>query len=221
MAERPCPLCQQMRKAKKFKLLYNAPICRKCYYRFANRRQLAYLLDALVLQAFAMLIGFGLAAWFASSGVSPDDADLILAMVGWVALPLVFFLKDGFAGHSLGKLAAGVQVVDRETFEPIGFGRSFLRNLPLIIPIVPLFIAFMLQKGYRWGDGWARSKVIWKRYRSHPVFTGGLACEHCQYDLTGNTTGVCPECGTRVPSYHPTFVPPLAPPTLPGPIPVR
>ncbi len=23
-------------------------------------------------------------------------------------------------------------------------------------------------------------------------------CEHCGYDLTGNTSGVCPECGERI-----------------------
>lgn len=27
---------------------------------------------------------------------------------------------------------------------------------------------------------------------THPV------CRKCEYDLTGNETGVCPECGTRV-----------------------
>ena len=25
------------------------------------------------------------------------------------------------------------------------------------------------------------------------------SCENCGYNLTGNTSGVCPECGTRVP----------------------
>jgi hypothetical protein len=25
------------------------------------------------------------------------------------------------------------------------------------------------------------------------------SCGHCGYDLTGNVSGVCPECGTRVP----------------------
>lgn len=24
------------------------------------------------------------------------------------------------------------------------------------------------------------------------------ACHKCDYNLTGNTTGVCPECGTRI-----------------------
>jgi hypothetical protein len=23
-------------------------------------------------------------------------------------------------------------------------------------------------------------------------------CQHCRYDLTGNTSGTCPECGTRI-----------------------
>lgn len=33
------------------------------------------------------------------------------------------------------------------------------------------------------------------------------ACPTCEYSLTGNTTGVCPECGTRV------WDPPIEPPT--------
>jgi predicted amidophosphoribosyltransferase len=24
-------------------------------------------------------------------------------------------------------------------------------------------------------------------------------CERCEYDLTGNVSGICPECGTAIP----------------------
>src|SRR5215472_14630033 len=28
----------------------------------------------------------------------------------------------------------------------------------------------------------------------------GICCENCSYNLTGNTSGVCPECGTQTPA---------------------
>ena len=33
--------------------------------------------------------------------------------------------------------------------------------------------------------------VVWRRSRSKPA----IACPSCDYNLTGNTTGLCPECG--------------------------
>ena len=36
--------------------------------------------------------------------------------------------------------------------------------------------------------------IIWYRDRRRPK--GG--CHTCDYDLTGNVSGVCPECGTEV-----------------------
>jgi hypothetical protein len=36
-------------------------------------------------------------------------------------------------------------------------------------------------------------------------------CQHCGYDLTGNVSGVCPECGTGITSDHaPSNNPPPA-----------
>ena len=44
--------------------------------------------------------------------------------------------------------------------------------------------------------GWLAWRRIARRFSrlSYP------ACECCEYNLTGNTSGVCPECGTRLPS---------------------
>jgi hypothetical protein len=39
-----------------------------------------------------------------------------------------------------------------------------------MIPFMPLIVAFSLGKGSRIGDGWAHTKVIWKKYASNPVF---------------------------------------------------
>lgn len=39
----------------------------------------------------------------------------------------------------------------------------------------------------------------YKKELKDAAFTGGLICARCHYNLRGNTTGVCPECGTPVP----------------------
>jgi uncharacterized RDD family membrane protein YckC len=82
----------------------------------------------------------------------------------------VFIGKDCFSGQSPGKALMGVQVIDSETGTPSNFWKSFKRNLPLFIPLMFIFIAFSLKKGSRIGDGWAKSKVIWKKYTSNPIF---------------------------------------------------
>lgn len=42
--------------------------------------------------------------------------------------------------------------------------------------------------------GWLALNMWWKENR--PVPPGH--CRNCSYNLTGNTSGVCPECGTEV-----------------------
>jgi hypothetical protein len=200
MPEHACPLCGDPKRMRSAKPLYGVPVCKKCYYRVANRRQLAYVIDWIIFQIIAFFMGAALGALLVAVHMAPDTGDLIITLAAWVVFPLIFFCKDGFIGHSPGKFITGVQAVDPKTFEPIGFGRSFKRNLLLIIPVEPLDGAVMLQQGYRPGDKWAKSKVIWKKYANHPVFTGRLSCERCQYDLTGNISGSCPECGTPLPS---------------------
>lgn len=37
---------------------------------------------------------------------------------------------------------------------------------------------------------WSRHQVRRRRRKGH--------CQRCGYDLTGNTSGVCPECGERI-----------------------
>jgi uncharacterized RDD family membrane protein YckC len=154
---------------KRPKKLYEHTVCSKCVNGFANRRQFAFLIDMVALYAIEVLAVI-VAVMLASdpSGEPLPVAERVIT-VGFVGL---FLLKDGFSGCSLGKKLLGVQVVKRETGAPIGFKESAARNLPLLLPFVPLIVAVQLMKGYRLGDGWSKAKVIWCRYADHPIFTG-------------------------------------------------
>jgi len=199
MDKQLCPLCQKQRPHRKFKPLYGTPVCRKCYYAFTNRRQIAYFID-LVLWRIVMtfiFFGVGVVVGVVAPNFDMSALEIWLTLLGWVMV-FVFVWKDGFAGRSPGKAICGVAVVDDVTYQPIGFASSFKRNLPLIIPLVPLIVAFTLAKGKRLGDGWANSKVIWSKYKEHPVFTAKTYCPKCQYDLRANTSGSCPECGREI-----------------------
>jgi uncharacterized RDD family membrane protein YckC len=180
-------------------------VCPKCRNSFANRRQLAYIIDLVIweLAAILPLYYLGLLPGFAPLGFSipggPEASGLEI-FFSWI-FPLTFYFKDGFKGMSPGKYICGVQVVDVESHQLTGFGRSFKRNLCLILPIAALIVAFLMMKGRRWGDGWARTKVIWRKHAfKAPFDQRGTRCTGCGYDLTGNTSGRCPECFTPVPA---------------------
>jgi uncharacterized RDD family membrane protein YckC len=196
LIKEPCPLCHKQRPRKKFKPLYLTPVCHKCYYKFANRRQIAFVIDVILwrIAMTVLFIALGMVIFAIDPRADVEPWEISLTLLAWLLL-LVFILKDGFAGCSAGKAICGVRVVDRDTHEPVGFGRSFKRNLPTLIPFAPLVLAFTLGKGRRLGDGWANTKVIWSKYRYHPVFNADRYCPRCQYDLRGNTSGACPECG--------------------------
>lgn len=118
-------------------------------------------------------------------------------------------MKDGFNGRSPGRRLCGLQVIDDTTLTPIGIRQSLKRNVFILFGVVPFggFVTFVLviiiitqmAKGYRLFDRYARTRVVWLKYASLPVFGGNkLQCEKCGYDLAGNESGVCPECGTPI-----------------------
>tara|TARA_Y100000589_G_scaffold331941_1_gene388063 strand:+ start:261 stop:920 length:660 start_codon:yes stop_codon:yes gene_type:complete len=201
-------MCEKQANERKARPLYGTKICKKCYYGLTNRRQLAYVIDWFIWMFVASFVTVGLAAFRRSLMTNSPPASvesirtiiaIISLLLSYLIMPMIFGLKDGFSGMSPGKWICGVQVLDAETHLPISFIQALKRNLILIVPLLPLVIAFTLAKGYRLGDKWANTKVVLRSKRNHLVFTGGLSCEDCQYDLTGNVTGNCPECGRQIP----------------------
>lgn len=195
-----CPLCYRSNPIGVFRPLYGAPVCRRCRYGFAGRRHLAFVIDWLLWHV--TLIVAAVVVMLLSALWTPPKAvvETLLVAGVYIVAPMVLFMKDGFRGCSPGKALCGLRVINEATGRPAGFLLSLQRNLVLYVPLMPLVIAFLLTPGHRIGDGWARTRVIQRKHARHPVFTGLPAdhCTRCHYDLTGNTTGVCSECGTRV-----------------------
>ena len=158
----PCPLCGDTQKmGPRARVLYEYWICRRCSNGLVNRRQLAWLLDLVPLWALMFVMAFTVGM---VGGAARADVTGAAAALPWLAYGLWLF-KDGFHGHSFGKALLGLQVVDVDTGEGAGFGASFQRNLPLMIPFAVIFAAFQLSRGTRLGDRWANTRVVWKKYR--------------------------------------------------------
>lgn len=178
--ESQCPLCGRGEKyMRRGKPLYGQKVCKKCYYGFANRRQLAFVVDIVLFRVLGFMLGVVLGIILLMGGVADESLEVMLLPVG-LMLSAMFFCKDGFSGFSPGKAICGVRALDRESGEPIGFGTSLKRNLPLLIPFMPIVVAVQLTKGRRWGDGWARSQVIWIKYANQPVFAVGSPREQVE-----------------------------------------
>ena len=178
--------------------LYGVPICDGCWRSVLTRRFIAFAVDACVFLLIASAM--------------PDAPRLhgILVYAILYGGSMLFAFKDGFGGMSPGKWMLDIQVVDRRTLAPVGFVQSFKRNVCLIAPalvvrflspLIAIYVAYQIQRdGRRLGDGWADTMVIWRRYAHRPPFDNrGAICHQCGYDLTGNVSGVCPECGTGIP----------------------
>lgn len=215
-----CPNCGT--RPATAKQLYGHNVCKKCLYGFANRRQVAWLADAILIGIIGAAVGFGI-----GSAIDATRPDLVDSVVFMVALQLaigllfstIFVLRDGTNGQSLGKMLTGVQVVDARTGQPISFLASFKRNAWYYTGVIPvvggianlvLIIVIIIQmtKGPRLGDRFAGTRVIWKKFATSPVFGGpDTRCRACNYDLTGNISGQCPECGAVVPPQTPLAMP--------------
>ena len=156
-----CPLCGRSGiEWKKAKTLYGQRVCKKCVNSLTTRRQGAYLIDLIAF----WLISTVLWAVILSEQEPNEEAVIFLS---YILMPVIFSFKDGFSGYSLGKRICGVRVIVGNKGTPAGFLDSFVRNVPLLIPLMPLFVATELCKGKRIGDGWANTKVVWEKYKDN------------------------------------------------------
>jgi len=119
----------------------------------------AFLVDALsmsiVLIVPASLASYAL-AWVGGSIKA-------IQIVWWVALGILvigLLLRDGYHGRSPGKRLLGLRLVTPRG-EGCGYGRSLVRNIPLLIPPWNLVEAVMVVSGKRrTGDRIAKTTVM-------------------------------------------------------------
>jgi len=117
----------------------------------------AFLVDALsiavVLVLPASLISYGLTWTAVPKGIQ---------LVWWAALAILMIamlFRDGFRRRSIGKQLLGLRLLTPKG-EGCGYGRSLLRNLPLIIPPWNLIeVALVLAGKARTGDRIAKTTV--------------------------------------------------------------
>lgn len=121
-------------------------------------RVAAFLVDALSLSVLlilpASIISYTL-AWIGGA----IRAIQLVWVVALLILMLGMLLRDGFRGRSIGKQLLGLRIKTPHG-EGCGYGRSIVRNLPLLIPLWNLIEMVMVLAGKaRTGDRIGRTLV--------------------------------------------------------------
>ncbi|MDE0607770.1 MAG: RDD family protein [Acidimicrobiaceae bacterium] len=174
-----------------------------------GRRCFAYVIDFLILFSVGVIAVFSmatldevddqaLAAQICEHYEALDNGDVCVDLDSAVFV----FEADGFntlflltlaiavlnsvvissiTGGSLGKLAAGVRVVDQSTFDKAGFGKQFLRwilliadSFPWFIPVTGLILGLASKGHRRIGDFAAKTLVVDKEYVGVPALVPGV-----------------------------------------------
>lgn len=117
----------------------------------------AFLVDALSI-AILLILPASAVSYAMTWTTTPRGIQL----VWWVALAilmLAMLLRDGFRRRSIGKQLLGLRLLTPKG-EGCGYTRSFLRNLPLVVPGWNVVEVFLVLAGRsRTGDRMARTTV--------------------------------------------------------------
>jgi len=117
----------------------------------------AFLVDALSM-ALVLILPASLISYAMTWTTTPKGIQL----VWWAALGVLMIsmlLRDGFRGRSMGKQLLGLRLLTPHG-EGCGYGRSLVRNLPLLIPPWNLLEVILVLAGKpRTGDRIARTTV--------------------------------------------------------------
>jgi hypothetical protein len=105
------------------------------------------------------------------------------------------------------------QIIQRVNGKSFRHWQVWLTSLACIVAM--FWVNFVIIGGHYplWVEGPAvglvSGGIMWLAHRVHASRAAtylwaelDAACLSCGYDLTGNTSGVCPECGTAIP--HPS-----------------
>lgn len=117
----------------------------------------AFLVDALSI-AIVLVLPASTVSYSMTWTTTPKGIQL----VWWGALAilmLAMLFRDGFRRRSIGKQLLGLRLLTPQG-EGCGYGRSFLRNLPLVIPVWNVLEVILVLLGKRrTGDRIAKTTV--------------------------------------------------------------
>jgi uncharacterized RDD family membrane protein YckC len=120
-------------------------------------RVAAFLVDALIM-AIILILPASAVSYGMTWAASPKG----IQMVWWAALAILMvamLFRDGFRGRSVGKHLLGLRLLTPRG-EGCGYGRSLVRNLPLLLPVWNLLEVILILLGKpRTGDRIARTTV--------------------------------------------------------------
>lgn len=121
-------------------------------------RVAAFLVDALTISLILILPASAVSYSMAWIGGSVK----VIQIVWWVALTILLIailLRDGLRGRSMGKRLLGLRLLTPQG-EGCGYGRSVVRNFPLVVPgWNVLELVLVLGGRPRTGDRMARTTV--------------------------------------------------------------
>lgn len=117
----------------------------------------AFLVDALTMSLILIL-----PASAVSYGMTWTTTPKGIQLVWWAALGILvvaMLLRDGFRGRSIGKQLLGLRLITPRG-EGCGYGRSVVRNVPLIVPFWNFLEVILVLAGKaRTGDRIAKTTV--------------------------------------------------------------
>lgn len=140
--------------------------------------------------------GMGSRRGFLSAGVARfDGPPLDPRMVGW-AHEFVFTYRGPAGGHGDLLSGLGFDYYD-EVIGPTNVTYpSGLRSFSALFVSYGTLIFLTALLPAIWGFR-LRRRQIWRNY-----YRQNGRCTSCGYQLTGNTSGVCPECGKPIAELH-------------------
>jgi uncharacterized RDD family membrane protein YckC len=117
----------------------------------------AFLVDALSV-AILLVLPASIISYAMTWTTTPKGIQLVWwAALGIFVLAMLF--RDGFRNRSIGKQLLGLRLITPHG-ESCGYGRSFARNLPLVIPVWNLLEVILVLAGKpRTGDRLSRTSV--------------------------------------------------------------
>jgi uncharacterized RDD family membrane protein YckC len=142
-------------------------LCQPVDVHVTGRRIVATFFDGLLLGGVYNVMAAGLGAITTDGAAMHWRATMpAAAIVAYcILVALYYILLEGYLGKTIGKMIAGIKVVNEATGEPPGLGRATVRTaLRLVDGLFSYLVAFIAvlasSKRQRFGDMAAQTLVV-------------------------------------------------------------